>query len=129
MSCSISWVVGRRDRSRPASRPPRQGETQWGSSSTRSRTPCVEEVIVAGEAQYFYDALRSPGVGKAMEDCTKPHPTIHWASTKKGIGRGLELLSEDGRLRGGASQWRNRLRETEGSVAGCFLKKTKHSDK
>ena len=45
-------------------------------------------------------------------------------------GRGREARSQlDGRLRGGASQWRNRLRETEGSVAGCFLKKTKHSDK
>jgi hypothetical protein len=58
---------------------------------------------------------------KPFHHCTKPHPTIHWASTKKGIGRGLELLSEDGRLRGGASQWRNRLRETEGSVAGYFF--------
>ena len=56
-----------------------------------------------------------------IEVCVKPHPTIHCPSTKIGIGRGLELLPGDGCLKGGASQWRNRLREIEGSVTGCFF--------
>jgi hypothetical protein len=57
-----------------------------------------------------------------IEVCTKPHPTIHCPNTERGIGSGLKLLPEDGRLRDGASQWRNRQRETEGSMASCLSK-------
>src|SRR5215212_4849488 len=50
--------------------------------------------------------------------CAKLHPTIHCPSTKISLGRGLELLPEDGCLRDGVSQWRNRLLEMEGSATG-----------
>jgi hypothetical protein len=51
------------------------------------------------------------------------HSTIHFPSTKIGIGRGLELLPEDGCLREKRARWRNRLLEMEGSAAGCFFVK------
>src|SRR5215212_9569518 len=45
--------------------------------------------------------------------------TLSWHENRH--SRGLELLFEDGCLRNGVSQWRNRLREIEGSAAGCFF--------
>ena len=63
--------------------------------------------------------------------CAKPHPTIHWPSTKIGIRRGLELLLEDGCLREerasgatGYARWKAQL-----PVALLNKKKPNHLDK
>jgi hypothetical protein len=61
----------------------------------------------------------------------KPHPTLHCPSTKIGIGRGVELLLEDGCLRGerasGATSYARW--KAERPVAFLIKKKSKHSDK
>ena len=38
-------------------------------------------------------------VSPPIEICAEPSPTLHCSSKKIGVGRGLELLSEDGCLR------------------------------
>jgi hypothetical protein len=63
--------------------------------------------------------------------CAKLHPTIHCPSTEISLGRGLELLLEDGCLRGerasgatGYARWK-----AQRPVAFLNRKKSKHSDK
>ena len=65
------------------------------------------------------------------EVCAKPRQPIHCTCTKIGIGRGLELLSETGCLRGerasgatGYARWK-----VQRPVAFLNRKKSKHSDK
>ena len=57
--------------------------------------------------------LQSVPVTPLIVVCAKLRLTIHCPGTKTSIGRGLELLPEDGCLRDRASQWRNWLRDFE----------------
>ena len=97
-----------------------------GHKSLNARGICVKRI----NTEQTHRTTNQKGAGSSPAErtcnpadrvCAKPRPTIHCPSRKIGIGRGLELLPKDGRLRGGASQWRNRLREIEGSAAGCFF--------
>ena len=80
-----------------------------------------------GAGSSLFERMRNP----SDRGCAMLHSTIHFPSTKIGIGRGLELLPEDGCLRGerasgatGYTRWKG-----ERSVAFLNKKKTKHSDK
>lgn len=89
----------------------------WTTTSSR------EHLASDHESEGYRFANCRAHVKPPIEVCTKPRQSIHCTCTKIGIGRGLELLSETGCLRGGASQWRNRLREMKDSAAGCSLER------
>jgi len=99
--------------------PPKQNPVNGGRRGPTGVHGITDPITTNRRSQVR--VLQSAPVTPPIEVCAKPHPTIHCPGMKIGIGRGLELLFEDGCLRNGVSQWRNRLREIEGSAASCFF--------